>query len=169
MELLTQEQMVTSCEALAMGSTRVALTDKWMQDPDVQARAEESGFDTKTARHKLQQQLRKADMRGNLNDSLLPVWEAAADVRNEQLRDRENELHAEASHLYDTLKQMLAENHALLHAQGHGYFDAADPTETKVNSVAEAIKALESATECVWALLKLNATERQNVQEALNG
>lgn len=166
MELLTQDQMKDSCEALAMGATRIALSDKWMQDPDVLARAEKSGFDRKTARHKIQQQLRKADIRGNLNDNLKPVWKAANDVYRSELRDRELELRKEALHLQNTLKTMLTENQQLLHSQGHAYFHEDNPAETKVNSVGEAMKALENAADCVWALLKLNAAERESIEEA---
>ena len=167
MELLSKEQMAKSCEALALGSTRVILTDRWMEDPSVQQRIELEGLDEKAARHSIQRQLYKADANGKLNKELEAVWDEAAEIRKEELRQRHTELVLEADELCETLKEELREDHTLYREQGLAFFAASNPADAKVGSVTDAIKTLDASEQKLWAHLKLNAAQQQAIKEAL--
>lgn len=168
MQLLDDAQMRASCEALAYNRTRKELADQWMQDPEVLARAEESGFDDKTARERILIQLRKADGKGDaILAKLDSTWEEhrpayIASVRekvaglNMQFEKRCAELGVEWRDTGDYLQQ-LAED----------YYRANAPSETKLSTAGEALQHLAAAKAYGWDELKLIAGQLERYQAEL--
>ena len=174
MELLDKAQMSISCERLAMGTSRTELTDLWLADADVKARAKESGFDEETARDRIQIQLARADGNSNqLQKRLRPVWDAARALHLEHVRDRHAQLVKRADALADKVTDEWERQGEILQSQGMAFLEGeflAEEDEgdtTKAQSAGEAASMLAASRAATKDALNLLAHRIQQDEKQL--